>query len=74
VSVIGTGGANKVEDFGSCAFGANAAFEYVTVKGGGHTCCGLDAVTGPGCASATNPTNGMFSAETIWDFFSTRRW
>jgi poly(3-hydroxybutyrate) depolymerase len=70
---------NEKDDYSSCTFGSPAvSYESVKVKNGCHAWNGLDAhpafpSTCPGNPS-TNNTNSFYTAQTIWDWFSTRAW
>jgi poly(3-hydroxybutyrate) depolymerase len=60
--------ANLEDDYSGCGFGLPPdQAEGITVTGGGHQHGGLDAVSG-------NATNGFNTAQTAWDFFSSRHW
>ena len=57
--------ANRKQTFTQCAFGVTYGVEGVTVKDGVHYYSGLDDARNGGVN-----TNGFYSAQTLWDFFS----
>jgi poly(3-hydroxybutyrate) depolymerase len=70
---------NEKDDYQSCTFGSPAvSYESVKVQNGCHAWEGLDAhPANPSTCSghpSTNNTNGFYTAQTNWDWFSTRTW
>ena len=70
---------NEKDNYLACLFGSPAAsYESVKVQNGCHAWQGLDAnAAGPSSCSgnpSTNKTNGFYTAQTTWDWFSTRAW
>jgi poly(3-hydroxybutyrate) depolymerase len=70
---------NEKDDYQSCAFGSPAvSYEAIKVQNGCHAWAGLDAhpAAPSTCAGSpsTNNTNGFYTAQANWDWFSTRAW
>lgn len=62
---------------GPCRGFTSAAMESVFVHSGGHMTCALDSEAGydtTACAMSPNATNGYWTAQDNWRFFSNLRW
>ena len=80
ISLFGTPKAlNEQDAYQTCAFGSPpVTYESIKVQNGCHSWQGLDAhPAGPSTCDgnpSTNNTNGFYTAQTTWNYFSSRAW